>query len=216
MDEVTRIAFRPEDFDRFSYTRLNRAYEPVHRLARLLLEEMSLSEQLGDYEFVSFLLDMNELFERFVRAAFEAFTPSTSGKVLPQQTRAMGYRHWSDGSMRRWGTIRPDIELTRRGHVAGVFDTKYKPTPAGQIHNPDVYQVLAYCVAESTNLGSLIYPRMYFSEDDEIRIRNSDIRIRRFAIDLEVRPELLLAEAEDLVTRALAWLGPTAVSAMPA
>jgi hypothetical protein len=65
-------------------------------------------------------------------------------------------------------------------------------------------------------MAGLIYPRWEFAEDDEIEIRNSNIRIRRFAINLDVPPDLLLTEAEDLVMRAVAWLGPQQVEPLSA
>lgn len=79
------------------------------------------------------------------------------------------------------------------------------------VHNPDVYQVLAYCVAESTPFGALIYPKAEFRQDDEIEIRNSaveslPIRIRRFAIDLDVPRDRLLFEANGLVDRVAGWI----------
>lgn len=205
MDEVSRRVAQPEDFDRFTYTRLNRAYEPIHRLARLLLQEMSLSEQDGEYEFVSFLLDMNELFERFVAKVFEAEWPAALGRVHTQRQAALGSRRSLGGVARRWGRIRPDIAVTRGRNMVAVLDTKYKKTPAGMVHNPDVYQVLAYCVAEATHRGALIYPSWEFSEDDEIEIRNSAIAIRRFAIDLSVPADELVMEARDLVNRVASW-----------
>jgi 5-methylcytosine-specific restriction enzyme subunit McrC len=205
MDEVSRRVARPDDFDRFNYTRLNRTYEPVHRLARLLLQDMSLSEQDGEYEFVSFLLDMNELFERFVAKVFEAEWPTGLGTVHTQRQAALGSRRSLGGVARRWGRIKPDIAVTRGRDMVAVLDTKYKKTPAGMVHNPDVYQVLAYCVAEATDRGALIYPSWEFSEDDEIEIRNSNIAIRRFAIDLSVPADDLIVEARDLVNRVASW-----------
>jgi hypothetical protein len=52
----------------------------------------------------------------------------------------------------------------------------------------------------------LIYPRSEFATDDEILIRNSDIRIRRFAIDLAVPSDVLITEARNLVTRVVEWI----------
>ena len=48
-------------FDRFTYHRLNDDYEPIHRLCRLFLEGASVSEELGEFGFRAFLLDMNSV-----------------------------------------------------------------------------------------------------------------------------------------------------------
>src|SRR5205085_12560246 len=66
MDEVSLVPFRSEDLDRFVYTRLNAGYEPLHRLCRLFLDDLTLSEEEGEFEFSGFLLDINRLFEEFV------------------------------------------------------------------------------------------------------------------------------------------------------
>ena len=102
--------------------------------------------------------------------------------------------------------------------MVAVLDTKYKKTPVGMVHNPDVYQVLAYCVAEAAERGALIYPSWEFSEDDEIEVRNSAIAIRRFAIDLSVPADDLVVEARDLVNRVASWTqaSDTAVAAVGA
>jgi 5-methylcytosine-specific restriction enzyme subunit McrC len=206
MDEVSRVPFQPEELDRFVYTRLNVGYEPLHGLCRLLLQDMSLSEEQGRYEFVSFLLDMNLLFEQFIGEMFLRALPHHFARVALQRPVGLGWRHRSDGTQRRWGMIRPDIELRRGSRVLSVLDTKYKKTSGEAIKNPDFYQVLSYCEAEGTDVGGLIYPKSEFAEDDEIFIRNSDIHIRRFAVDLSVPSHQLLAEAEGLVQRVGDWL----------
>jgi hypothetical protein len=66
--------------------------------------------------------------------------------------------------------------------------------------------VLAYCVAEASSLGALIYPRWEFSIEDEIEVERSSVRIRRFAIDLDVSPNQLVPEAEALVSRVVSWI----------
>jgi 5-methylcytosine-specific restriction endonuclease McrBC regulatory subunit McrC len=51
---------------RFQYNRLNEDYWQLHQFCRLLLEGASLSEESGPFDFQTFLVDMNKLFERFV------------------------------------------------------------------------------------------------------------------------------------------------------
>src|SRR6266850_7425000 len=57
-------------FDRRHYHRLNDDYRLIHGLCRLFLDGSSISEKAGDIKFHGFLLDMNNLFERFVTQAF--------------------------------------------------------------------------------------------------------------------------------------------------
>jgi 5-methylcytosine-specific restriction enzyme subunit McrC len=53
------------------YNRLNGEYRQIHRLCGLFLQGASLSEELGPFEFRTFLLDMNKLFEDFVSKVFD-------------------------------------------------------------------------------------------------------------------------------------------------
>ena len=92
MDEVSLVSIAPSDLDRLTYTRLNAGYEPLHRLCRLLLDGMSLSEEEGRTEFDSFLLDMNVLFERFVGRMFELELPRRLGEAVLQRRAALGHR----------------------------------------------------------------------------------------------------------------------------
>jgi 5-methylcytosine-specific restriction enzyme subunit McrC len=66
LEEVDDVAVRADDLDRIPVDRLNEHYLPALRLARLILENLTLVDRYGAAAASSFLLDMNKLFERFV------------------------------------------------------------------------------------------------------------------------------------------------------
>ena len=66
MGEVTPTWYTTAVFDRITYSRFNEGYRPLHQLCRLLMDYTSLDEDEGLFEFQTFLIDMNQLFERFV------------------------------------------------------------------------------------------------------------------------------------------------------
>ncbi|MXY74651.1 MAG: hypothetical protein F4Y83_07010, partial [Acidimicrobiia bacterium] len=66
LEEVSTVPVRPELLDRMSFNRLNAHYEPSLRLARLLLENLTLRDDPGETQALSFMVDMNFLFERYV------------------------------------------------------------------------------------------------------------------------------------------------------
>jgi len=66
LEDVADVTHRPSDFDDVTFTRLNEHYRPALRLARLVLENLTLQDAFGEVTASSFMLDMNELFERFV------------------------------------------------------------------------------------------------------------------------------------------------------
>jgi 5-methylcytosine-specific restriction enzyme subunit McrC len=209
MDEVSRPQFVPSDVDRFQYHRLNADYEPMHRLCRLFLDEMSLSEEQGEEPLNGFLLDMNDLFERFVT---EALRREASGgwEVSDQEQNHLGRRPRAGGGYREAIGITPDIVL-RRGPLAGaVLDCKFKRTSSGTFKHHDFYQVVSYCTSLGTSRGGLIYPRseLDLAEVDETLIHFSPIAIRRFALNLAVDASALPEEVSRLASDIYSWIGP--------
>ena len=43
----------------------------------------------------------------------------------------------------------PDVTIDRNGKTEGILDTKYKKLGNEEFRNSDIYQVLAYCVAQN-------------------------------------------------------------------
>jgi hypothetical protein len=54
-----------------------------------------------------------------------------------------------------------------------------------EFRNHDIFQVLAYCETAMSKEGLLIYPLHELDTRDEIRIRNSEVIIRRVSVDLD-------------------------------
>jgi 5-methylcytosine-specific restriction enzyme subunit McrC len=209
MDEVSRPQFVSSDLDRFQYHRLNADYEPMHRLCRLFLDEMSLSEEHGEDPLNGFMLDMNDLFERFVT---EALRREVSGawEVSDQERNYLGRRRQAWGGYGGAIRIIPDIVLRRGRLVGGVLDCKFKRTSAGTFKNHDFYQVLSYCISLDTHRGGLIYPlsELALEEVDETLIGSPPITIRRFALNLAVDASALPAEVSRLASDVYSWIGP--------
>ena len=66
MAEVTRTNLPGRAVASFRYNRQNDDYKPLHQLCRLFLDGASLSEDEGVFDFRTFLVDMNKLFEEFI------------------------------------------------------------------------------------------------------------------------------------------------------
>ncbi len=183
-------------FDRFTYHRLNDDYEPIHRLARLILEGSSVSEELGEVGFRAFLLDMNLLFEQYVEASLiERMKPpiSVSGQVKDRLDTD------------RRVPIKPDLVFYRDHQPVLIADCKYKRQTDEAFRNADLYQVLAYCTAFDLSRGALIYPRWEVGLKGEVVVRNSDVRIRHFDVDLSVDVGVLPAVMDDLASALFEW-----------
>jgi 5-methylcytosine-specific restriction enzyme subunit McrC len=179
-------------FDSFHYHRLNDDYRPIHRLCRLLLEGASVSEHAGGVGFRAFLLDMNQLYERFLTVSLESALGGDL-RLESQWERTL--------DMDRRVMIRPDLVVLRGATPLVIADAKYKLSSGAHQGHADLYQLLAYCTAEQVRHGVLIYPRWEFAGETTVRVRNSPVEIERFAIDLGGSIENVRAEVQRLAMR---------------
>ena len=98
-----------------TYNRLNAHYETAHQLAWLLLDALGIDDLFapGETRSFSFLLNMNQLFERFVTRVVEQVLPAVQYRVTSQ----LPYRSvvWNVLSQRPYTNIIPDVVVERRG-----------------------------------------------------------------------------------------------------
>ena len=92
--------------------------------------------------------------------------------------------------------------------IAGVprliFDAKYKVASTGDRYpNADHYQMLAYCKALDVRRAWLVYAQGGAGPVERL-IRNTDISIVEYPLDLRARPRELLAQVDLLAARAWA------------
>lgn len=156
LEDVTDVPVDADDIERITFTRLNDHYLPAMRLARLILAHLTLQDQHGDTTASAFMLDMNNLFERFVT---ERLRTELSGRleVQGQETGKLDIA----GNV----SIRPDLVFSRDGVSVGVADIKYKLHDTDETSNKssiraahaDYYQLLAYTTALDHPTGTLIY-----------------------------------------------------------
>lgn len=131
-------------------TPLNAHYRPALALALLVLRSSYLRLGPGIGRGTAFLVNMNDVFEKFVRNALR---------------HAMGVdrRHFPDhppkvyldqGSSVR---LEPDLTYLVGGKIAWLGDAKYKVLPDRKHIHADLYQLHAYCTAIGLPEGMLVY-----------------------------------------------------------
>ncbi len=170
---VDLVAFSPRDCLGRLYHRLNQDYQSLHALCHFFLAGSGPTHRAGDHGMLPFLINMNDLFERFVAEWLQRHLPP--GMVLSAQ-----HHLTFEGSP--WLTARPDLVLfdDATGRPLMVLDTKYKasdePSP------DDVQQVVFYAQALGCREGVLVYPRALPAE---LSVHVEDIRVRSasFALD---------------------------------
>jgi 5-methylcytosine-specific restriction enzyme subunit McrC len=120
----------------------------------------------GHFQTFSFLLDMNDLFERFVagflrRHRVQSLPPSLQDcEIL---TQGKGVTRWLAQTQPNGGRpvfrLKPDILFRQRGsqRVPLIVDTKYKTHD--RVKESDAYQMLAYATRYQCNELLLLYPQ---------------------------------------------------------
>ncbi|MEO9248014.1 hypothetical protein ABDK96_10000 [Citricoccus nitrophenolicus] len=191
LDEVDDVHVQPETIDSIHVTRLNEHYAPALGLARLLLANLTLTDRYGSASASSFMVDMNDLFQRFVT---DRLRRSLRGQldVISEPDVHLGAG--------RQVSMHPDLVFRDlRGADCFVGDVKYKLTRDARAHSSDYYQLLAYTTAMNLSEGILIYCRAPDGADERtIRVKHTDKQLLLRAIDLAGTPEQVEREIAEL------------------
>lgn len=131
------------------YTRLNEDYHPLHALCRFFLEQSGPTGKAGDHTMLPFLVNMAQLFERFVAEWLKVNLPREL--FLKAQDR---YDIDEDG--RHHFSIDLVIYDAATGRARYVLDTKYKAPRASA--TADISQVVSYAHAKHCREAFLVYP----------------------------------------------------------
>ena len=135
--------------------RLNNNYKNLFRLVELLLRKEDfnlLGEQ--DNDFPGFLLDMNLLFERFLKKYFKSKL-SPGVKVEAQKSLKNKFR-----SDKLSYNLIPDYQFFEDGKLVRIADAKYKNYEQKKVSVSDLYQLTAYALANKGKINQvyLFYP----------------------------------------------------------
>jgi 5-methylcytosine-specific restriction enzyme subunit McrC len=185
----------PDVVTRFVYHRLNEHYRTAHQLAAVLLRWLSPGGAEGDRRFPAFLVNMNSLYEEFVRRTLGDVLKDTLrvGKPRPLRLDEAGHAQFQ-----------PDLLFQDGNLPVLVADCKYKRATQQAGADSDLYQMVAYCTALGLDHGVLIYPRHLEDIGDELTIRKSPIRIHRVSVNLGLPLTHLTEEWATLAQRLMA------------
>jgi 5-methylcytosine-specific restriction enzyme subunit McrC len=157
----------------------------------LILEEESLRDKIGETLSISFTVDMNKLFERFVEKVVNQEVrraKNTNLRLVAQAPRQLAANV----------PIIPDLVLSARDKDIAVGDAKYKEPGKDKPANEDLFQLLSYCVSLGLKSGLLIYSGNF---DRHYRINQSDIVLEATSINLTGEPEQIETSARNAARR---------------
>ena len=173
---------RGHSLPRVTRSRFNERWWGAIELAALVLKCCGLDLPSGHLRARSFLVDMNLVFERFVRRSLTAALRAHA-LSLDRGTKAL----YLDTDLKH--RLVPDLSVWRGPRCVFAGDCKYKHSLEAKAHRSDVYQALAYAVAAGLPSTMLIY--------GEGETRSRDVRIVAGPI-VKVRVLDLAAPAESM------------------
>jgi 5-methylcytosine-specific restriction enzyme subunit McrC len=188
------VSLRAVNFTSFAnlqFNRLNQQYKPILRICEILIRNGSIEVNASgdyDYESFAFLLDMNKLFEGFIREYLRQNLEPTGLTVVK------GHHYLDEDNVIE---LDPDIEIKKNDSTLLIIDTKYKILDDKEATRSDVSQVLDYCLVYKIKTGILLYPKL---KDEILRtygIKNTDIQVNLLVINISSKNKIrFLGELE--------------------
>lgn len=158
------------NLDGINFTRLTERFEPAFRLARLLIENQTTNMLSGQQQGHAIFFDMDRLFEEFVAKLLikyrsVIFSPESDQILVDVQKSGKTSSLLTVGGINfeKLVSLRPDIQIRRKGVLDLIIDTKNKNLPKFSAHKglaeSDAYQMLAYATHFKCQNVLLLYPR---------------------------------------------------------
>jgi len=193
-DSVSVVEIQAGAVDALEWSRLNQHFRPAAELASAILAATSLELQHGGLRGTSFTVNMNVVFEEFVRVGLRTEL-GLSGRAWPT-------RPPSSLALDVTGRIpiRPDLTWFAGGRCVFVGDVKYKRLGDSSAPNADLYQLQAYATALGLPGGLLVYAEGPTKEEVHVVARTGARLVVR-TLDVSGTPEEVLAEVRELAGR---------------
>jgi 5-methylcytosine-specific restriction enzyme subunit McrC len=205
LEHVTLFEYTRRHVPVPAITRLNNHYAPALGLARLILDATAFDLGSGATVASAFLVDMNRVFEEFVRSALRESLKLTDREFPGGNAVAPLYLD-KDRRIR----LRPDLSWWGARGIQFIGDVKYKRTTASGVLHPDLYQLLAYAVASDLPGGLLVYAAGEPEGRHQVVHAGKELQVT--ALDLSGEPSDILASVDRIAedVRSLAARGRTA------
>ncbi len=173
LEGVREVRYRA---DRVPEPRVDRRHAhvvPALRMAQLVLRRASFEFREGRIMAMSFLIDMNRLYEEFVIEGLRRVLGLTTKELVAHPTGL-----FLDAG-RRFRLLPDGLWRGRDGRPLVVLDAKYKRGEAAV--REDVYQMVAYAAALQLDRAVLLYADV--PPDDHQLVHGPRVLIERVALD---------------------------------
>jgi 5-methylcytosine-specific restriction enzyme subunit McrC len=193
LSDVNPIAIGRHDVPEPFWTRLNERYRRAVALARLIITTAGVQARVGGHDASALLVNTNQVFERFIRAALREQLHLTDATFPPA---ARGHAIYLDRGSKPAVKLEPDLSWWAHGQCVFAGDCKYKRAD-GDVPNADIFQMLAYLTALRLDEGWLIYAIGEGIASD-IAIDYAGKRVRVRVVDITRAPTEILDQMFDL------------------
>ena len=120
LDSISLVPISLDNFSTIEYTPLNEHYRTILTLCELFLKDSSIDEEnIGEKTAISFLIDMNKLFEKFVVNILRETLPQIDHKYEIQEQK----KEYPD--IQKELELRLDILINHNNKPLIILDTKY-------------------------------------------------------------------------------------------
>ncbi|HEV3145024.1 MAG TPA: hypothetical protein VGZ47_14125 [Gemmataceae bacterium] len=190
--DVQRIDVTPRQFAQALADPRAYSYRLLLELGRMLLQAHG-GENCSDLG-RSFLVDMEQLFERYVTMGVDRFAANSEAKV-----EAQSWLLWHEAAAGQSDLpLRPDV-IIRQRNSCSVLDMKWKDF-SGQMEADDLHQILAYAGALRAGRAALIYPGRRHRLQ-VYTVRNSQTQIEFITLRMVGTPQQCERSLQQLVRR---------------
>lgn len=172
-------------FTRITYHRLNKKYELIHLLSKFIIENSFIDNKKGRFNFFNFLIDINSLFEKFIRNVLDKFKPSE----YFVQKREKIYN--SENLFK----LKPDIIIKKYDKIVLALDCKFK----SKVKREDKFQIVTYGNFFNFDKGVLIYPQNV-SNIDPMLVKTNPIKINQQGREFRILIKLIDLEKLDEIS----------------
>ncbi|MBO1755225.1 McrC family protein [Allobranchiibius sp. CTAmp26] len=181
-------------------TRLNEHYAAALGLAGQILDGVTISHREGEHRAHAFLIDLQDLFRRWIGAELEARLWPTL-HVSEQPAYAL-----DDGDRL---PVRPELLVLRGTTPTLVLQARHRLTGAPRSLSEQISPLLLQAASLQVPTALLLYGAADHPPDPELRIRGTGTRLLCLPLSLDTPPDALGARLDELavLVRVLA-LGP--------
>jgi 5-methylcytosine-specific restriction enzyme subunit McrC len=191
MHEIQDEIISPSYMSKLHFTRLNENLKGVVEFSFMILFGSTYSAEEGPQQFYALIFDMNLVFEKYVtkllRNTFQEYT-----FYYQHDLHLASEYHSSNEYSRNKKRVTPDIIVTEKGNPLAIIDTKYKPDFSnGFIKNADIYQIMAYSVANESDNALLLFPNI--RREDKLKEKESFVVLDKLVTKKKLDRSILIS-----------------------